>query len=261
MKHVQQFENYIYESEVNETLHEASTAGRAWSGQIANIDKLLSWMYDKGILNKGEKAEKDTRFRQYYRYYNDGDFPAGLKSKGISKWSEPAKITSALEQYIEEFIKKVLAKYTGKYDRKDFRIDTLLGDLNTLQFITGGREGNEPDPHSLLNYWGAKINTSNSEFEKMLGELRPLYDDAKKAANEIVDKERTDGVYKDTASFNIPGNSNTLAYQRLQLQTANVWSPAAEKKYMKMKDHMMKMSAILSNVITATQELKKETGV
>ena len=257
MEHIKTFESFIYESEVNETLHEASHAGRAWSGKIKNIDDLMSWMYDKGIINKGEQAEKDRVFREYYRYYNDGDTPRGLRGmseKGIEDY---------LEKKVEEFIKKVLAKYTGKYDRKDFRIDTLLADLNTLSSITGGRNGGEfePDAYGLLNYWGKNIKTGNSEFEKLLGELRPIYDVAKKAANDIVDKETKDGIYKDVKSYGIPSNNTGLAFQRQKLQDEKVWTPDAEKKYMKMKEHMLKMNDILLNVIEATRRLKTEVGV
>lgn len=257
MKHVKTFEGYVYESEVNETLHEASHAGRAWSGKIENVDNLMSWMYDRGIINKGEQAEKDRTFRQYYRYYNDGDIPQTMRGM------KDEEIELAIEAKVEEFIKKILAKYTGKYDRKDFRVDTLLGDLSTLQNIVGGYDGGkgEPDPYGLLNYWGKKINTNDSEFEKLLGDLRPVYDTAKKAANDIVDKEIKDGIYKDVASYSVPGENTGLSFQRQKLQDEKVWTPDAEKKYQKMKDIMAKMSTILGTVIEATQRLKQETGV
>jgi hypothetical protein len=259
MKHVKTFEGYVYSSETNSTLHEASFSGRAWSGKIGNIDNLMSWMYDKGILNKGEQDEKDRKFREYYRWYNDGDKPRGVYGKD-------EEIEAYLEKSIEEFIKKVLAKYTGKYDRRDFRIDTLLGDLKTLENIVAGHtaqdgQRGEPDPYGLLNYWGKKINTNDSEFEKMLGELRPLYDDAKKTANDIVNKEKENGVFKDVSNYNIPGDNTGLSYQRKRLQDEKVWTPDAEKKYQKMKDLMMKMHEILTNVIEATEKMKNEIGV
>jgi hypothetical protein len=259
MKHIKDFQGFVYESTENETLYEASHSGRAWSGKIQNIDNLMSWMYDKGILNKGEQDEKDRKFREYYRWYNDGDKPRGI-------YGGDEEIEAYLERSIEGFIKKVLAKYAGKYDRKDFRIDTLLGDLHTLQNIVGGYQQQdgvrgEPDPYGLLNYWGKKINTRDSEFERLLGELRPVYDEAKKAANDIVDKEIKDGIFKDEKSYNIPGNNTGLSYQRARLQDLKVWTPDAEKKYQKMKDIMTKMSEILANVIEATQKLKQEVGV
>jgi hypothetical protein len=263
MKHIKGFQDFVYESVQNDTLYEASYSGRAWSGKIRNIDNLMSWMYDKGILNKGEQAEKDRKFREYYRWYNDGDLPETLLGdddypmNGMSD----AKVEEYLEKSIEGFIKKVLAKYAGKYDRKDFRIDTLLGDLYTLQNIVGGDKNIEPDPYGLLNYWGKKINVNDSEFEKLLGQLKPLYDAAKKAANDIVNKETKDGVFKDERAYNIPGDNTTIAYQRRRLQELKVWTPDAEKKYEKMIDLMRKMSEILANVIEATKRMKTELGV
>jgi len=259
MKHVKTFEGYVYESEVNETLYEASHAGRAWSGKIKNIDNLMSWMYDKGILNKGEQDEKDRKFREYYRWYNDGDTPSGVYGKD-------EEIEAYLEKSIEGFIKKVLAKYTGKYDRRDFRIDTLLSDLKTLENIVAGHtaqdgQRGEPDPHGLLNYWGKKINTNDSEFEKMLGELRPLYDTIDKAANDAIAKEVKDGVYKDRKSYDIPSSSHNISYRRKLMQDENIWTPDLEKKYNTMKDLMMKMHEILTNVIEATEKMKNEIGV
>lgn len=46
---------------------EEAKAGRAWSGKLNKIDELLQWMYSNDILNKGEKAQKDALFHQYYR--------------------------------------------------------------------------------------------------------------------------------------------------------------------------------------------------
>ena len=132
MEHVKTFEGFLFESEVNETLHEASQAGRAWSGKLTNVDNLMSWMYDKGIMNKTEQAEKDRTFREYYRYYNDGDIPRSMRGM------KDEEIELNIEKKVEEFIKKILAKYTGKFDRRDFRVDTLLGDLYTLDNIVSG---------------------------------------------------------------------------------------------------------------------------
>ncbi len=83
----------------------------------------------------------------------------------------------------------------------------------------------------------------------------------RKAANDIVAKETESGIYKDEKSYNIPGNSTGISYQRKRLQDAKVWTPDAEKKYQQMKDVMMKMHEILTNVIEATEKLKQEVGV
>lgn len=35
---------------------EAVKPRRGWSGRIKNIDKLLAWMYDNNIMNKGGES-------------------------------------------------------------------------------------------------------------------------------------------------------------------------------------------------------------
>ena len=240
MKYVKLYEDF---------LNEASRPGRAWSGKLENLDNLFSWMYSKGILNKGEKAEKDRIFHQYYRWYNDGDFPSALRLK-VSKYDRDEVIEKALEELIEKFMKEVLNKYTGKYDRREFHIDTLLGDLNTLENIVAGYNNDsngrgEPDPYGLLNYWGKKINTGDSEFEKMLGELGPLYKDVDESTNKAFEK-----------SGEKMGANYTIAYRRQMAKDKGIWTPDLEKKYQKMKDHMLKMHEILKTVIEATQRAR-----
>jgi hypothetical protein len=238
----------VWENDESQT-NEASTPGRAWSGALSNVDKLFAWMYDNGILSKSEKAEKDRIFSQYYRWYNDGDFPAALRSMGVSKGDSDAVIEKALEGLVEKFMKEVLNKYTGKYDRKEFHIDTLLGDLNTLENIVAGYKDpngrGEPDPYGLLNYWGKKINTGDSDFEKLLGELGPLYKDVSDSTNKAFD----------AAGENI-GSSYTIAYRRELAKGKGIWTPELEKKYMKMKNHMLRMHNILKKVIEATQRAR-----
>jgi hypothetical protein len=240
MKHIKLYEDFT---------NEASTPGRAWSGALSNVDKLFAWMYDNGILSKSEKAEKDRIFSQYYRWYNDGDFPAALRSMGVSKGDSNAVIEKALEELVEKFMKEVLNKYTGKYDRKEFHIDTLLADLNTLENIVAGYKDpngrGEPDPYGLLNYWGKKINTGNSDFEKLLGELGPLYKDVSDSTNKAFD-----------AAGDKIGTSYTIAYRRELAKGKGIWTPELEKKYMKMKSHMLRMHEILKKVIEATQRAR-----
>lgn len=88
--------------------------GRAWNGNLKNIDKLLWWMYEVDILNKTEKAEKDRVFRSYYRYYNDGDIPRGYLGESDDT------IQIQLEFKIERYIKKILKKYKNKINHKEF---------------------------------------------------------------------------------------------------------------------------------------------
>lgn len=84
---------------------------------MKTCDDLFSWLYDKDILTQPDKNKKDSLFRKYYRYYNDGDFP-----RGVTRWDHPTDIAKSLEYQAEEFITYVLAKYVGRYDRNDFKI-------------------------------------------------------------------------------------------------------------------------------------------
>jgi hypothetical protein len=139
---------------------------RAWNGGIKNIDELMAWMYDKDILNKTEKARKDSIFRQYYRYYNDGDTPRGvLRKYGISSWSSDLEMY--LEMYLEEFIKAMLKKYCGKIDRKAFYTDRKLSQLHTIKNVA-----DREDSHSLI-YFCEKY---NEDFDGKLGALKDAYD-------------------------------------------------------------------------------------
>lgn len=56
-------------NELLEVLSEASKAQRAWNGKLKNVDALMAWLYDKDILTKTEKAQKDKIFNAYYRFY------------------------------------------------------------------------------------------------------------------------------------------------------------------------------------------------
>lgn len=142
---------------------------RAWEGKIEQIDNLLAWMYEQDILNKGEKSKKDTIFRQYYRYYNDGDFPRALANKGYSKYDSQEKIELALEEYLETFIKSILSKYLPKINREQFRYDNFLNELNQLISIV-----EHYDIHGFVTYWSKETTIDDEEYQKHLTRLRDL---------------------------------------------------------------------------------------
>ena len=163
------------DEKIEKFLNEASKPGRAWSGKISRIDDLLAWMYDKGILTKGEQAEKDKIFRQYHRYYNDGDLPGAMRKQGHSliqkgKYHKGMDQDgeAALEKYLETFIKKILGKYMSKIDRSEFRIDKAIGDLTIAQDAAKGGWGTD------INYWVSKANIKDEG-----GQLATLIDKMK----------------------------------------------------------------------------------
>lgn len=225
------------------TINEASTGGRAWEGRIKHIDNLMSWMYDKGILTKTEQASKDVIFRQYYRFYNDGDLPRALANKGFSKHDmkyDKKKIEKALEDYLEDFIKKMLGKYLPKIDRKEFRIDNTISDLSTVKDVA-----ERADAHGLLTYWikSVKINDEAGDLAKYVNDLQKIYDSITADMNKIS-----------------PKDSNYISsYRRDKMKEADVWTPALETKYNKLEGLTNKIAVFIGDLIEGLKKLKKNS--
>ncbi len=219
-------------------LFEASKPGRAWSGKIKNIDELLSWMYDKDILTKGDKAKKDSIFHQYYRYYNDGDLPKSLALKGFSKFSNELSIETALEKYIEDFIKDILAKYMSKVDRGEFRLDKMLSDLDTVTRISS-----DYDAYGLLNYWIKKVKIKeDSALKELVEKLKTQYDALYSAVN-AVDEE---------------SDNMTMSYRRTSLQKDKKWNKDLEKGWKEVCSTMDQITEFLENLTSSVKRIKKE---
>jgi hypothetical protein len=245
----------LYEGVINE-----AKARRAWSNRLVQIDKLMAWMYTKDILNKGEKKRKDVLFRQYYRYYNDGDFPKSLESKGLGRWSDPKQVETALEELLEEFIKKILSKYMGKINRKEFYLDEFLQQMETLKGVVG-----RYDAYSLLDYWGKKIDVKNSDFEKLLKRLKGEYKTANDAVNKAVDTLEADPVFDwhdtvDRFRYTTSIKTYNVTYKKEALESIAAWDKTLSAPYDKMAGTMDEMAAIIDNIIEATNKAKTALG-
>lgn len=227
---------------IDEILSEASTPRRAWEGKLKNVDSLLAWMYEKDILTKTEKAKKDVIFRQYYRYYNDGDMPKALSVKGFSKFDakhNPDKLEAALEEYLETFIKELLGKYLPKIDREEFRLDKWIADLATVIRIA-----DEYDFHGLLTYWLKNVRLRDPELKlkEMVDKLQGQYDKLKEIADEY-----------DRSSSNY-----TMSYRRDQLLKDKKWTDSAEKLWKEACKTTDEITEFLENLSTSLKRLKKE---
>jgi hypothetical protein len=248
MKHIKTFESF---------LNEASFAGRAWSGKIKNIDDLLSWMYDKGILTKAEQAEKDKKFREYYRWYNDGDAPSGLNG------TSDAKIEEYLERSVEDFIKTVLSKYAGKYDRRSFHFDKLLSEYYT---ILGNLKGSESSGSSKVFdynissfiYFYDKLGKVEPEFDKLVVDLKKQFEDFSKDADKAIEDYRKSNP--DIKSYESPSTNKIFNAKIEDMKTAGILTPAIEKKAEVIRKTCDKLYDILKNVIEATTKAKTELG-
>ena len=213
---------------------------RAWDGKLAKVDKLLAWMYDKDILTAGEKRDKDRIFNAYYRYYNDGDLPSFLKSRGLTnkKWDK-ARVQQDLEEYLEAFMKKILSKYLPKIDRSEFRLDTFIKDMDTVIDVAS-----RADAHALINYWIKTVKLSDDEvlLKKMVAELKDEYDDLLKMANDID-----------------PGSYNTvMSYRMDKLAEQGKVTKELRAQWKVVKDMMAGITTLLKNLQTAAMNAKKQ---
>lgn len=227
------------QSEISGLLEEATYSGRAWSGKLSRIDKLLAWMYDKGILTKGDMNKKDTVFRAYYRYYNDGDFPGALIKQDITKYSHREEIEAALEQYLESFIKTLLAKYMPKVNRKQFRLDELLTNLKTVK--------NSSDSQRLSDYWVKQVN-----FTKELDEFSPKF---KERITEYYNAEQE--LTKELNKVLGDKDKNYYPSYRYE-QNKDLMTPAVNKAYIKLVGASEDVSQICQLLIKSIEMLKNE---
>lgn len=230
---------------------EAVKPRRGWSGRINNIDKLLAWMYDNNIMNKGEKAKKDTLFHSYYRYYNDGDFPRVLSPLGYSRWTPEEKIETALEELLEAFIKKILAKYAGKYSRRDFHYDQYMEQLNDV--IRSIDDSKGTGAHNI-NYWMGKLANPDEELVKLNDELQSL----DKQFNTEVEKVAAQPEVKDYLDKKNVHRLSSYANSYIKELLGKYWTPGLESYLKKMGVIGYKMKNKLLKVKEAATKLKNE---
>lgn len=222
----------------SEYLYEAEVARRAWNGKLQRIDKLMAWMYDQGILTKGEMAAKDKVFHQYFRYYNDGDFPRGLQAKGVSKLDDKKTIEKALEEYLDDFIKKMLKKYMPKIDRTEFRYDKVISDLKDIKASLDNKE-----VHAFFNYYSKKTTIRDDEhgtYSKLYSSLHSEFTDLVSAADSL-----------DKASSNY-----TISYRRDLMKKSGKWTRDLEKKWIAVEDLCNKLSNFIGNIISSISKMK-----
>ena len=93
-----------------------------WNNNYNNID---AWMLDMyGKMTSADKKKKDVSCRRYYRWFNDGDFPMGLK--GISSMgydlnrevkSQHESISDAVEKDVRKMSTYLIKKYMSTESR------------------------------------------------------------------------------------------------------------------------------------------------
>ena len=218
---------------------------RAWSNKLSQIDSLLSWMYEKDILNKGEKAKKDSLFRKYYRFYNDGDNPRGKNYNGKSQYELP----EILETELEDFIKKILSKYMSKIDRKGFRIDKQLGDLKTVLSVI-----QRNDVRGLTKYW--KKDIKDQSVLEMIDTLESDFDNFTKILDDFVDSIDFEKDYG-LKSYEAPRKGHTASYIMQQLESLGITIPSEiTNSWSEIKSSMSEIGELVSNILESLHKLK-----
>lgn len=94
---------------------------RFWDNKLSNIDGWECFMYDS--MTNTDKSNKDRVNHRYYRYYNDGDFPRGLRTASgmtINKYMGESIIEEALEKTAENNARYLIKKYMNAENRKAF---------------------------------------------------------------------------------------------------------------------------------------------
>lgn len=217
---------------------------RAWSGKLKQVEALLSWMYEKYILNKGEKAKKDSLFRKYYRFYNDGDIPRGMKIKSKDQ------VALMLEEELEEFIKKIISKYTSKIDRKGFRLDKQHDELNTVLRVI-----QREDVHGLTKYWKQYVKDQN--VLDMIETLESDYDSLRSELNDFIDTFDFEKDYG-LKSYEAPSKNRTVKSTFEVLNRIKIKVPASiENAWKDIKVQMLDIEELVKNIISSIEKLQK----
>ncbi len=234
---------------INEVLSETKPR-RAWSGKIGNIDKLLSWMYAKGILTKSEQNQKDSLFRQYYRYYNDGDHPRTLSKNGIYKWDSKEKIETALEEKIDTWIKGILSKYSKKVNRTEFRYGQLISELSTIKIVIS-----DYNAYGLINYWSKKTKINDTQFGELLNKLSTQFQSIESELNTLLPNIKYPDGFDQSDKLSPNQSVNHI---RMVLRGIKQWPKNIEASYQEMVHTMDDMSVIVESIILATKRLKSQ---
>ena len=246
MKKVVLFEKFV---------EERSNAGRAWEGRLDNVDDLMSWLYRKDILSTYDKMEKDKIFNGYYRFYNDGDTPDWLRIDRNETEEE------ALETALDNFIKEILAKYAGKYDRKTFRYDTLLSQLNTLKSnlkSTSVPDRHQYDVHSFLYFYNKNPKTGNAKFDKSVVQLEKLFKKFTKTADAQIEKHLKDNNKK--SEFGGISTNLILGAKVERMQEVEIWNDKNIEQYkdiVEVGDRLYQMIEEIIEGIKMAQKLEE----
>ena len=88
---------------------------RLWQGKGDMVDSFLQWAYDH-VMTQTDQEKKDRTNRRYYRYYNDGDHPRGIR------YVTGQTTAQTLEIKTTEVLLKLYRKYATPERRRQFYV-------------------------------------------------------------------------------------------------------------------------------------------
>lgn len=147
---------------------------RGWHGKLNNINQVLNEL--KPQFTKGELKEYEMVVRQYYRYYNDGDYPRCVMRCNETSYSSVARIERALESVLTDVLLKLVRKYRAEFNK--IRHDVVNREkASCLKIAVRALE--EDFSMGTVDYWIEKSNVDvlkDKESVELLKEVRGLHD-------------------------------------------------------------------------------------
>ena len=212
-------------------------------------------MYNKDILNSREKQIKDSLFRSYYRYYNDGDFPARLRKYDLHKHSNPKQIEEALEKEVEEFITQILSKYAGTYDRSEFNYSVLINKIKNAIYFTNLHKNYFCLDDVIRGIRAIKsLSNDDDEIKSYIEQLNQLTD---KFKNDV-EIAATNNQDKITDEYERKNKLQNYVFSATieKLKKYGLWNEELQSDYVQIAKIVIKIRSKLQNVLKATEEAR-----
>jgi hypothetical protein len=156
---------------------------RGWNGQLERINALCNMIIEAGLVTKKLEKRLHNVTNQYYRFYNDGDFPRLVNSY------DDCSTEQALESELDTVLSLVM-KFSTTAMRTKLRKQRQYGRIACMQTHLQNKDTHSiiPDPASIQSwgsnqgYWYNKLITVDHEA---MPELRATMESALPLYNEI----------------------------------------------------------------------------
>lgn len=214
----------MYKSQIKSinlnTLLKTVKPARGWTNKIANLDELMSWLYDNHFT-KTDQQTKDKLFRSYYRYYNDGDIPKRLR------YEDPQVIEAILEYEVGSFIRYALKKYHSRYSRQEFYTKKKLEKLSYMKRHT-------EDTIPTTYFFTVKNYFNNPAYDMLTAKYVTLYHTLSDKIKSLLQQESVINIFKDKETTYFLKGNGTINYFKDAFVEENVWTDEFEKIYQEM---------------------------